>query len=404
MNVKKVMYRGIFLSTLGVIITTAVVSLIGHFVLGLDYKLSFLIGAIISSTDASAVFVGLRSKKFRLKQDIGSLLEFESGCNDPTAVFLTMTAISILVTNEVNVISFIIGFFREMLLGLFIGYGLGKITQKFINKIKLDHDGLYPVITFAIVILSFSLAAFLHGNGFLSVYVCGVIIGNSNIVHKKSLARFHDGISWIMQVAMYVILGLVVAPSKLWNIAWYGIVVSVALILFARPISVHLILLFSKMKFKEQALISWIGLRGAVPIVLATFPTVYNVQHSDMVFNIVFFVVLTSTLIQGSSLAAVSKKLNLVEADLDKKHFPIELNDKFNSNSELIEIIVPKKSKVIDKQIIDLNLPEKALIVLINRDEKYVIPKGDTKILEDDVLLLLSEKENLKILKSIVTE
>jgi potassium/hydrogen antiporter len=404
LNVKRVMYRGILLSTVGVIITTGVVTLIGHFVLGLDYRLSFLIGAITSSTDASAVFVGLRSKKFRLKQELGTLLEFESGCNDPTAVFLTMTAISILVTNEINIVSFIIGFFREMLLGLFIGYGLGKLTQRFINKIKLDHDGLYPVITFAIVILSFSLADFLDGNGFLSVYVCGIIIGNSNIVHKKSLTRFHDGISWIMQVAMYVILGLVVTPSKIWNIAWYGIVISIALIVFARPISVHLILLFSKMKFKEQSLISWIGLRGAVPIVLATFPTIYNVQQSDMVFNIVFFVVLTSTLIQGSSLAAVSKKLNLVELDLNKKHFPLELNDKFDSNSELIEIIVPKKSKVIDKQIIDLNLPEKALIVLINRDEKYVIPKGDTKILEDDVLLLLSEKENLKILKSIVTE
>ncbi len=403
-DVKKVMYRGFFLSTIGVIITTGSVTLIGYFILGLDYKLSFLIGAIISSTDASAVFVGLRSKKFRLKKDIGSLLEFESGSNDPTAVFLTMTAITMILTNEVDLGKIVIDFVKQMSVGFLIGYGIGKFAQRFINKINLDHDGLYPVITFAIVFLTFGLSDFLQGNGFLSVYVCGIIIGNSNIIHKKSLVRFHDGISWIMQVAMYVILGLVVTPSKLWNIAWYGIVISVGLIIIARPLSVHSILLFSKTKFKEQVLISWIGLRGAVPIVLATFPTVYNVQNSGIVFNIVFFVVLLSTLIQGSTLAAISKKLNLVEIDPDKKHFPIELNDKFDSNSELIEIIVPKKSSVIDKQIIDLNLPEKALIVLINRDEKYVIPKGDTVIMEDDVLLLLSEKENLALLKKIVTE
>jgi len=403
-NIRKVMVRGILLSTLGVIITTATVTVIGFYVLGIDYKLSFLIGSIISSTDASAVFVGLRSKKFKLKRDIGSLLEFESGSNDPTAVFLTMTAITMIASPEINAGVFFIDFLKQMIIGFFIGFGIGKLMQRFINQIKLDHDGLYPVITFAIVFLSFSLADFLKGNGFLSVYICGIMLGNSNIVHKKSLIRFHDGLSWIMQVAMYVILGLVVTPSKVWNVAWFGIIISVALIVIARPLSVHSILLFSKMKFKEQILISWVGLRGAVPIVLATFPLVYNTPNADLVFNIVFFVVLTSALIQGSTIAAVSKKLNLVEIDDSKKYFPFEMNDKFDSNSELVEIVVPKKSKVIDKQIIDLNLPEKALIVLINRDEKYVIPRGETKIMEDDVLLLLSEKENLPVLRKIVTE
>ena len=403
-NMKSVMYRGVMLSTLGVIFTTGTVTVIGRFILGFDVYLSFLIGAIISSTDASAVFVSLKSKKFKLKRDIESLLELESGSNDPTAVFLTMTAISIILNKETDIINFILLFIQQMGVGLFVGYGIGKLSSRFINKIQLDHEGLYPVITFAIVLLSFGLSDFLKGNGFLSVYLCGIIIGNSNIIHKRSLTRFHDGISWIMQVAMYVLLGLVVTPSRIWNVSWYGIVISIALIVFARPLSVHLILFFTKMKFKEQILISWVGLRGAVPIVLATFPTVYNIQNSDMVFNIVFFVVLTSTLLQGSTISLFAAKLGLLEEEDKKKKFPIELSDKFDPNSELIEIVVPKKSNIIDKQIIDLNLPDKALIVLINRDEKYIIPKGDTKIIEDDVLLLLSEKENLPVLKKLVMD
>jgi len=291
-----------------------------------------------------------------------------------------------------------------MLLGLFIGYGLGKLFQRIINKIKLDYDGIYPVITFALVFFSYSLTDLLKGNGFLSVYICGIILGNSNIVHKNSLIRFHDGLSWIMQVTMYVLLGLIVVPSEILNVALYGIVISFILILIARPASVHIVLFLSKFRFREKALISWVGLRGAVPIVLAIFPTIYNINDSNFVFNIVFFVVLTSTLIQGSTIYFIADKLNLLEQEERKKSFPIEFRDKFDTDSELIEIVVPDKSKIINKQIIDLELPEKALIVLINRDEKYIIPKGDTVILEGDVLLVLTEKENLLKVKEIISE
>ena len=399
-DVKRVMYRGILLSTVGVILTAVTVTVIGYYILDLDWKLSFLIGSIISSTDASAVFVSLRSKKFRLKKDIGTLLEFESGSNDPTAIFLTVSAISIIMSKEITVTSVLLDFIKQMSLGILIGYGLGRVAQRVINRINFDHEGLYSVFSIALVAFSYSFADFLGGNGFISVYICGIVIGNSNIVHKKSLERFHDSISWLMQIIMYVVLGLMVTPSNLLDIALYGIVISLALIFFARPIGVFLILIFTKMKFKEQLLISWVGLRGAVPIVLSIFPAAYGVPGSDFIFNIIFFVVITSTLLQGSTIASLGKKLDLVEKDKEKTAFPIELNS-YDSDSDLTEIVVPKNSHIIDKQIIDIDLPEKTLIVLISRDKKFVIPKGDTKILLGDVLLLLSKKENVDKIEKI---
>jgi cell volume regulation protein A len=400
-DIKRVMYKGLLLSTVGVILTAGTVTLIGYFLLGLDYKLSFLIGSIISSTDASAVFVSLRSKNFRLKKDIGTLLEFESGSNDPTAIFLTMSAISIILSNEVNIFAILIDFVKQMSLGLVIGYCLGRVSQRVINRIDLDYDGLYLVFSIALVAFSYSLADFLGGNGFLSVYVCGIIIGNSNIVHKKNLARFQDGIAWLMQIVMYVVLGLMVTTSRLLDVALYGGVISFVLIFFARPISVFSTLLFSKIGFKEQVLISWVGLKGAVPIVLSIFPAAYGVPGSDFIFDIIFFVVITSTLFQGSTIAFLGKKLDLVEEDRNKTSFPIELTNDYDSDSDLTEIIVPKSSHIIDKQIINLNLPEKTLIVLISRDKKFVIPRGDTKILENDILLVLSQKEHIEKTKNI---
>lgn len=400
-DIKMVIYRGILLSTVGVIFTAGTVTVIGHFLLGLDFKLSFLIGSIISSTDASAVFVSLRSKKFKLKKDIGSLLEFESGSNDPTAIFLTISAISIMLGKEVTVSAVILGFFKQMLLGLLIGYGLGRISQRIINRINLDLDGLYSVFSIALVAFSYSFADFFGGNGFLSVYICGIVLGNSNIVHKNSLARFHDSISWLMQIVMYVVLGLMVSTSNMLSIALYGIVISFVLIFFARPIGVFLILMFTKMNIKEQILVSWVGLRGAVPIILSIFPAVYGVPDSEFIFNIVFFVVITSTLLQGSTISALGKKLDLVEEDQNKSLFPIKFSDKNNSDNDLTEIVVPKDSHVIGKQIIDLDLPEKSLIVLISREDQFVIPKGDTKILQDDVLLFLSSKEDIAKTKDI---
>jgi len=402
-DIKKVIYRGIWLSTVGVILTAGTVTVVGHFILGLDFKLSFLIGSIISSTDASAVFVSLRSKKFKLKKDIGSLLEFESGSNDPTAIFLTMSAISIMLSKEITVTTVILDFFKQMLLGMLFGYGLGRISQRIINRINLDLDGLYSVFSIALVAFSYSFADFFGGNGFLSVYICGIVLGNSNIVHKKSLARFHDSISWLMQVVMYVVLGLMVSTSDMLSITLYGVVISFVLIFFARPIGVFLILMFTKTNIKEQILISWVGLRGAVPIILSIFPAVYGVPGSEFIFNIVFFVVITSTLLQGSTISALGKKLDLVEEDKGKSLFPIEFSDKNDSDSDLTEIVVPKNSHVIGKQIIDLDLPEKTLIVLISRDDQFVIPKGDTKILPDDVLLFLSNKENITKTKDIFT-
>jgi len=401
-DVRPVLGKGLALSTLGVFITAF---LVGAFVtLVFDFSLieGLLLGSVVSSTDAAAVFGVLRSKKVSLKGRLKPLLEFESGSNDPMAVLLTIGFTSLLVKPETSPVSLIPFLVRQLLIGAAMGYGIGKAIPRIINRLRLTYEGLYPVLTIAMVLFIYGGTSLLGGNGFLAVYAAGLVIGNSNIIQKKSMIRFHDGIAWLMQIAMFLTLGLLVFPSRLVPIAGEGMLVSMFLVLAARPAAVFLILLFTKMNVREKLMVSWVGLRGSVPITLATFPLAAGIPRADMIFNIVFFIVLTSALLQGMSIPRIARWLGVAAPLSLKPRPPLEFDRTRGIQSEMVEIEIPERSPAIGRQVVELGLPRNALIVLVRRNEDFLVPGGGTIIESGDALLVLACKEDISLVRSIL--
>jgi cell volume regulation protein A len=318
------------------------------------------------------------------------------------AVFLTIAFMGILTNSRLSVSNLLPLFVLNMGVGLLMGYLMAKISVDIINRIKLEYEGLYAVLTISLIFLTFTLTVFLKGNGFLAVYLLGLLMSKNEFVHKRSIIRFHEGSAWLMQVAMFLTLGLLVFPSQLVSVIPSGLLISVILIFLARPIGVFLCLLPFKFNFAEKAMISWVGLRGAVPIVLATFPLLTQIPQAHTIFNIVFFVVLASVLIQGTSIPFISKLLK-VNAPLDeRKRYPIEFEQTGGINASLTDIIVPYNSAVVGKTIAAIKIPMEALVVLISRGENFIVPNGSTVIEEGDVFLVLANDEDIKNLQSIL--
>lgn len=397
-DIKPVLRPGASLATIGVFLTCVLVGLFIHYVLDFSLLEGLLIGAIISSTDAGAVFTVLRSRSIHLKNDLKPLLEFESGSNDPMAVFLTTTILSLMGNPAATPIQFVSVLVTQMLIGLAVGFSIGKLTPYIFNKIKLEFDGLYTVMSLALVLLVYATTQALQGNGFLAVYVAGVVLGNSKFIHKKSLTLLHDGISWLMQSALFLTLGLLLYPSRVFQVTEMGIILAFFLMFFARPISVFISLAFTKISMREKLLISWVGLRGSVPIVMATYPLVAGIGRADTIFNLVFFIALTSLVFQGSFIPLVSKWLKVDVPEPITPEVP-EQTSPFNPTENMTQVIVPPGSSVIGKSIIDLKLPEDLLIVLIERNGKTVIPRGATQFEENDKLYLLAEAPTMQKLK-----
>src|SRR6185295_1976295 len=293
-SVRPVLGKGLALSTVGVLITAILVGLFAKVVLGFSLLEGVLLGAIVSATDAAAVFSVLRARSVGIKGHVRPLLELESGSNDPMAVFLTTGLIGIMTHPGESVFSLIPMFIQQMALGAALGYAMGKLIVLTINRLALEFEGLYPVLTLSLILLTYGAVAALGGNGFLSVYIAGLIMGKNDFIHKRSVTRFHDGLAWLMQIAMFLALGLLVFPSHLLPIVGLGLLSSLFLMLIARPVSVLVTLAFSRMGLNEKLMISWVGLRGAVPIVLATFPLLAGMPKSEIIFDLVFFIVLTS--------------------------------------------------------------------------------------------------------------
>jgi potassium/hydrogen antiporter len=395
-SVKPILKHGILLSTLGVLLTAGAV---GFFVAAIsDFTLmeGFLIGAIVSSTDAAAVFSVLRSKSIGLKGNLRPLLELESGSNDPMAYFLTIGITSLMTNPEASAVSLIPMFFQQMIIGALFGFLLGKFMVWVMNKVNLDYEGLYPVLMLALVFFTYSITAFFHGNGFLAVYLAAIILGNQNFVHKKSIIRFYDGQAWLMQIVMFLTLGLLVFPKQMLPLIGTGLLIALFLIFVARPVAVFICLSFFKMKNRERLLISWVGLRGAVPIVFATYPMLQGVEKSNMIFNIVFFIVLASVMLQGTTIGVVAKWLYLFKPLKFKSKYPLELEMSDSFKNELFEIEIDENSKAVNKQIFQFRFPKSALIVLVNRDGKYLTPSGTTTMLNGDKLLIMSDNKDDK--------
>ncbi|CAG0938271.1 partial K(+)/H(+) antiporter NhaP, partial [Candidatus Brocadiaceae bacterium] len=348
-----------------------------------------LLGSIVSSTDAAAVFSVLRSKRISLKQPLKPLLEFESGSNDPMAIFLTTGFISILTVKNMGIVDLIPRFMLDMSGGALIGYLMAKFIVFFINRLKLGYEGLYPVIMISLVLLTYVTAVFLKGNGILAVYIAGLMLGKAEFPNKKMIMRFHDGLAWLAQIVMFITLGLLVFPSHIVPLIGAGFFLAFLLMVVARPVSVLLCLLPFNINMRKKVMVAWVGLRGSVPIILATFPFMAGIPQADTIFNIVFFVVIASVFIQGTSIPILSKMLKL-DVPWIKTNYPIEFEKTAAFDAEMIDVIVPFDSEVVGKRIGDLDIPEKCLIILICRAGKFVIPSGDMVIESSDVLLVLA--------------
>lgn len=392
-DVRPVLKYGVALSTLGVVITAVIVGIAAQYLLGLTLYQGLLLGAIVSSTDAAAVFSILRSKSLGLKGKLRPLLEFESGSNDPMAVFLTIGMIQLLTQPSAQTTDLFGSFILQMIVGVLCGFLFGKLLAFLANRIQLGFDGLYPVLTIAIVFLTYGVTSMLFGNGFLATYVAGIVAGHQDFLHRRSVIRFHDGIAWLMQITMFLTLGLLVFPTEIPPIITNGLLIAIILIFIARPVSVFLTLLPTSFSLKEKLFLSWVGLRGAVPIILATYPLLAGLSQADSIFNIVFFVVLTSALLQGASIPFLAKWLNVDIPVTKKPVYPIEFNPVSGFKSELKELTIPKDSPASGKTILDLHLPEEFLIILIARDNEFIMPSGGIDLREGDTLIVLSNKD-----------
>ncbi|MDG5799274.1 potassium/proton antiporter [Marinilabiliaceae bacterium ANBcel2] len=393
-SIRPVVSRGIMLSTVGVLITASTVGWVVWTFTSFGFLEAFLLGAIVSSTDAAAVFSILRSKSVSLKGRLRPLLELESGSNDPMAYFLTVAVITVIGAPDKSVLSIIPLFFIQFSVGAAMGLGMGKLGQIVINRIKLDFDGLYPVLVLALVILTFSATQILNGNGFLAVYICGVFLGNRDLIHKKTLVKFFDGVAWLMQIILFLTLGLLVYPSEMMNYIVPGVLIALFLIFIARPLAVVISLSPFKMPLRERIFISWVGLRGAVPIVFATYPMLVGLDNAPSMFNMVFFITILSVLLQGTSLPIVSKWLKVALPHRLRRRMPVDIELGDSVKSEIIEVEITLESPAVNRKIVDLGIPKTALIVMINRHGNYITPNGNTVIEKGDRLMILAENHD----------
>jgi cell volume regulation protein A len=396
-DVRPVLGAGLKLATLGTLITAAATGAFAAVVLDLPWMRGLLIGAIVCSTDAAAVFGVLRSRGVRLAPRLRSLLELESGSNDPMAVFLTIGIVQLLLEPETSPLWLIWLFVRQMSIGAVAGYLMGRVGSLSVNRLRLEYDGLYPVLTLSIVLITFGLTDWMGGSGFLAVYLAGIEMRRADFLHKRSLIRFHDGVSWLMQITMFTVLGLQVFPSTLRFIAWPALAIALFLMLVGRPVAVIAMMLGSDFSGRARALVAWVGLRGAAPIILATFPLVYGIPGSSQIFDVVFFIVLTSAAIQGTTVSWVGRKLGLAAATGGQAMDLLE--EVATGGREMLDLTVAPGSQAAGRRVMDLQLPSGALVVLVERNGRSWIPTGASELLAEDRLLVLSgqaERETVR--------
>lgn len=395
--VRPVLLPAGLLATAGVLLTAVLVSVFAVLFLGFSWLEGLLLGSVMSSTDAAAVFSILRARNISLKGRLQPLLELESGSNDPMAVFLTVTVIGLLQTPHLSWWTAVPDFLWQMVLGGAFGLLFGKVITYIINRIRLEYEGLYPVLTLSLVLFVYSITDALEGNGFLAVYLTGLSIGNKQFLHKRSLMRFHNGIAWLMQIAMFLTLGLLVFPSHLVPVFGSGLLLAGFLMLAARPAAVMICLYRSGFSFREKLLVSWVGLRGAVPIVLAMFPMLAGVERAEEIFNLVFFIVIASVLLQGKLLPTIARRLKLYNPQNHRYRAPLEFeHTEPGIQADMIEVEISSASEAAGKRLLELKLPHGVLVTLIRRENgEFFIPDGGTVLNANDRVLILGDTKQL---------
>lgn len=385
-SIKAVWKPASLLATLGVLVTALITGLAAAWILDLTLLEGLLIGAIVGSTDAAAVFAQLRNAGIHIRKRLKATLEVESASNDPMAIFLTIGLLEVLVNDVPFGIGLLQLFVMQMGVGAAIGLGVGWAAVALINRIHLQASGMYPVLVTACGLLAFGLAANLGGSGFLAIFVAGVVVGNSRFVFQRGVFLFHDGLAWLSQITMFVVLGLLVDPKGLLDVWFEGLLIALVLIFLARPLAVIPMLQPFGFERNEIALVSWVGLRGSVPIVLAIFPLIFGAPEAPLIFNVVFFVVLISATVQGGTLAHVARWLGLAEVPPAKSAATLEITSLNEVNADIVEYTLAEDSRAVGRRLSQMALPESTVVAMITRGQDVIPPRGSTRLRAHDHL------------------
>ena len=401
-DIKPVLGPGVTLATLGVLLTAVITGLILYLLidprLGLGVMGCLLLASTMSSTDSASVFSILRGKGLHLKHNLRPTLELESGANDPMAYVLTTTFITLVLQGgEPHYGNALLVLLLQLLIGAVAGWCFGKGLVWIINRINMDNQALYPILVLSGCFFVFAATYYLHGNSYLAVYVAGLVVGNRRFVHKRSTRSFFDGVSWIAQLSMFLTLGLLVNPSELREVWVPGLIISLVMIFVSRPLAVFVSLSpFRSYTFRDRLLVSWVGLRGAVPIIFAILCRASDVPHSDVMFNIVFLCTLVSLVVQGTTLPLVSRWLGVSETPKAKRQGPsqdFDIDFPEEIKSAITEATVTEKMLTIGTRMMDFRLPEKTLVIMVKRGDNYFVPTGKTLLHVGDRLMLLSDNQ-----------
>ena len=398
-DIRPVLKQGILLSTVGVLLTTLLTGLFIFYISGWDdtnielsLMASLLLAATMSSTDSASVFNLLRSQKMNLKENLRPMLELESGSNDPMAYMLTIVLIQVLSSGDALSTGLLLrDLLVQFLIGGAVGYSMGRLMSWLINKIGLSNSSLYSILLLSMVFMTFIATDLLKGNGYLAVYISGIVTGNAKLVHRKEINTFMDGLTWLFQIIMFITLGLLVNPHELLDTAAVALLIGGFMIVVARPVSVFACLLpFRNLSVRARLFVSWVGLRGAVPIIFATYPVITNIADSHRLFNIVFFITLLSLIVQGMTISSVARWLKL-DLPLRKEgnEFGVELPEEIDS--QLHDITLTEAMLRNGNRLADMDIPRGSLVMLVKRGNEFLIPNGQMHLQAGDKLLFITE-------------
>lgn len=403
-DIKPVLKPGIVLSTVGVLLTTVLTGVFIYFLSGLTHTnieltmmASLLLAATMSSTDSASVFSLLRSQRMNLKENLRPMLELESGSNDPMAYMLTIVLIQIISSgSELSLAVVGRDLLVQFLIGGSVGYAFGRFAVWLVNRINLSNSSLYPILLLSIVFATFTMTDLLKGNGYLAVYIAGVIVGNARLVYRKEINTFMNGLTWLFQIIMFLSLGLLVNPHEMLDIAAVALLIGLFMIVIARPVSVFACLLpFRKISNKARLFVSWVGLRGAVPIIFATYPVIAGIDGSQQLFNIVFFITLLSLVVQGMSISSFARWLHLdLPEEKEGNEFGVELPDEIDTKLE--DMTLTTEMLAGGNRLKDMNIPKGSLVMLVKRGNEFIIPNGQVELHAGDKLLFISENKDGK--------
>ena len=389
-EIRPVLGSAVTLATLGTLVTAAVTGLAAFWLLDLTLLQGMLVGAIVSATDGAAIFALLRGST--LKRRLARTLEGEAGMNDPVAVLLVLGFIEWIERPGYGIVDMALLFVQQLGIGAVTGVAVGLLAVQAFRRARLTSTGLYPVASIAVVAVAFGLADVLHGSAFLAVYLAGLALGSASLPARQTVHAFHDGLAWVAQLTMFVTLGLLVFPSQLDDIAWQGTLIALVLVFVSRPLAVTVATAFAPLGLSDRLVLGWAGLRGAVPVVLATFPVIADVEGSLTFFNIAFFAVLLSTLLQGMTFEPLARWLGATTEEPALPRPLVEVGSIRQLGADVVEVPIVEGDAAIGVRVRDLGLPRDALVNVLVRDDEALPPRGSTRLQANDLLYIVARQ------------